>query len=321
MADFSQYFDQGADTASELSSADTTEVQSEVSEAPSMATDADPDIQADTGATPDSAAAPIENSGAEEAFTAIDPSTLAPELQSSYRQMQADYTRKTQLVAQMRREFEQHPVTQTVLQIQQLAQSDPAGLVTALQQQLTAAQQWAAGQGIAIPDANAPQDEVQELNPEYMTETERALYEHLTRQQQMVQQLEQRLKGYDPVIQQAQQEKGMAQVQAAFTHLETEAGIGRKLSDTERNEIANLAVQHGANTLDKLVTVARAWDYKNAEKRGRDAASRVVEQKRGIPAAGGVPAATAGSNNRPTARPGQSKIESLVEAAMAGKLS
>ena len=49
-----------------------------------------PDEQVDAGATQ------------EDSFTAIDPSALPPELQTSYKQMQADYTRKTQEAAQYR---------------------------------------------------------------------------------------------------------------------------------------------------------------------------------------------------------------------------
>lgn len=42
-----------------------------------------------------------------DAFTAVDPSSLAPELQSIYKGMQADYTRKTQEIAEQRRLFDQ----------------------------------------------------------------------------------------------------------------------------------------------------------------------------------------------------------------------
>lgn len=40
-------------------------------------------------------------------FTSIDPSTLDPQLQAIYKSLQADYTRKTQEIANQRREFEQ----------------------------------------------------------------------------------------------------------------------------------------------------------------------------------------------------------------------
>lgn len=56
--------------------------------------------------------APVASEGSEQrateqsdTFTNIDPSTLAPELQSIYKQMQGDYTRKTQSVAEREREI------------------------------------------------------------------------------------------------------------------------------------------------------------------------------------------------------------------------
>jgi len=42
----------------------------------------------------------------EESFTGIDPSTLSEEAQKLYKSMQADYTRKTQQLAETRKEFE-----------------------------------------------------------------------------------------------------------------------------------------------------------------------------------------------------------------------
>lgn len=48
-------------------------------------------------------APPADPAPAEEAFTNVDPNSLPPELQGIYRSMQADYTRKTQEVAEYRR--------------------------------------------------------------------------------------------------------------------------------------------------------------------------------------------------------------------------
>lgn len=42
----------------------------------------------------------------QDAFTKVDPNTLAPELQEIYKSLQADYTRKTQEVAEQRKRFE-----------------------------------------------------------------------------------------------------------------------------------------------------------------------------------------------------------------------
>jgi hypothetical protein len=52
------------------------------------------DVQVEQGAT------------TEDSFTSIDPSALPAELQNSYKQMQADYTRKTQSVAELRKQYE-----------------------------------------------------------------------------------------------------------------------------------------------------------------------------------------------------------------------
>lgn len=43
----------------------------------------------------------------EESFSRVDPATLPEELQTIYRSMQADYTRKTQALAEQRKQFEQ----------------------------------------------------------------------------------------------------------------------------------------------------------------------------------------------------------------------
>ena len=73
------------------------------------------------GSTPDGASAPPAQTTAQpevtqaptqtatpdvESFTQIDPNTLPPELQATYKSMLADYTRKTQEVAPLRKAFE-----------------------------------------------------------------------------------------------------------------------------------------------------------------------------------------------------------------------
>jgi len=47
-----------------------------------------------------------ESAPAEESFSSIDPKTLPPELQAVYKNMQADYTKKTQPVAELRKKAE-----------------------------------------------------------------------------------------------------------------------------------------------------------------------------------------------------------------------
>lgn len=60
--------------------------------------------------TPDSqngqAATQAQSAPAEESFSSIDPNTLPPELQAAYKSMQADYTKKTQSIAEFRKKAE-----------------------------------------------------------------------------------------------------------------------------------------------------------------------------------------------------------------------
>lgn len=50
---------------------------------------------------------PVEEQPIEESFTGLDPSNLPDDLQAAYKSMQADYTRKTQEIAEQRKLFEQ----------------------------------------------------------------------------------------------------------------------------------------------------------------------------------------------------------------------
>lgn len=78
-------FESEAQAAEALAAANT----GEQAEAPDTQ-----DVQVEQGAT------------SEDSFTSIDPSALPAELQNSYKQMQADYTRKTQSVAELRKQYE-----------------------------------------------------------------------------------------------------------------------------------------------------------------------------------------------------------------------
>lgn len=49
---------------------------------------------------------PVEDNPTTESFTGFDPSTLPEDMQQVYRSMQADYTRKTQEIAEARKQFE-----------------------------------------------------------------------------------------------------------------------------------------------------------------------------------------------------------------------
>ncbi len=78
-------------------------------------------------------------------FTNVDPSKLPPELQTIYKQLQGDYTRKSQEIAPLRKLAEQSGVTveqmQRAIQIMQQLESDPHGFYQQLGQYLTPQQQ------------------------------------------------------------------------------------------------------------------------------------------------------------------------------------
>lgn len=60
-----------------------------------------------SASTPQGDAVPAEGTtSAEDAFTNVDPSALPPELQPIYKSLQADYTRKTQSLAEQRKQYE-----------------------------------------------------------------------------------------------------------------------------------------------------------------------------------------------------------------------
>lgn len=81
-------------------------------------------------ATPETPAAPVAPAVEAEPFTEkFDPNTLPPELLPAYKSMQADYTRKTQGLAERARQFEQYGDLdiETAVELMQRV-SDPQGL-------------------------------------------------------------------------------------------------------------------------------------------------------------------------------------------------
>lgn len=64
-----------------------------------------------------------QETSVEDTFTAVDPDTLPPELQPIYKSLQADYTRKTQQVAEARRQLEQYGDPSEIEQAVQLYES------------------------------------------------------------------------------------------------------------------------------------------------------------------------------------------------------
>lgn len=86
-------------------------------------------------------------------FTAVDPSTLAPELQAIYKNLQADYTRKTQQLSEQRKAFEGLGPMEEIQQAIELRQtlSDPSNW-PALHKELSDNLQR---MGFSVADANA----------------------------------------------------------------------------------------------------------------------------------------------------------------------
>jgi hypothetical protein len=90
--------------------------------------DSSQEVEAETPEVSNEAETPVE----EESYTRIDPKTLPPELQAMHKSLLRDYTKKTQSIAEQRREFErqqkefeqlrQQPQTQPQQQVQETPQ-------------------------------------------------------------------------------------------------------------------------------------------------------------------------------------------------------
>lgn len=94
-------------------------------------------------ATPSTEVAP-GTTGTPDSFTGLDPNSLPAELQESYRRMQADYTRKTQEIAEQRKSFDGIDPTRArqSLDFIEALETDPNFVVT-VHAQLTQALQEA----------------------------------------------------------------------------------------------------------------------------------------------------------------------------------
>lgn len=130
--------------------------------------DAQPEAPAEQATTPgtESVTSEVEQPRATEpdTFSNIDPSTLAPELQAIYKQMQGDYTRKTQGLAERERVYNAFGGVEEVRNAVQFAQAlrDPQNLVQ-LHEELS---EYLQTQGLtpAQADAAATQ-EIQKTTP------------------------------------------------------------------------------------------------------------------------------------------------------------
>lgn len=282
----------------ELFAGEEIESPVEIEDAESGATE----IEAGEVETPDPQSQP------EDAFTGkFKLEDLDPALQGVYKELQADYTRKTQQVAEMRKAFEADPLYSTLKQVQELAQTNPAQLAVWLAEQAEIARQMAGdGQQQAAP-------EEQEIDPDYLTESERLLWQQNQSLRAELKKISDQLQGITPTVEQARMERAKAQLDAKFGEIEGE--LGRKLTMEDRNAISEVAMSMGVRDLNGIAAAAKAWDYDNALKRGREQASKIVEQKRQV-ATGGRAVSPSGGN-RPT---GPMSIREMAELAAQGKL-
>jgi hypothetical protein len=127
-----------------------------------------------------------------ESFTKFDPSTLPDDLQSVYRSMQGDYTRKTQEIAELRRSFESFSETgvdpKDALEAAQFfsrLDSDPYAAAEFVQNMSSRLEQLGIGQ--QAKEDSAPDDVSYEgLSPEVAAELQemRAFREQMVAEQQ-----------------------------------------------------------------------------------------------------------------------------------------
>lgn len=249
----------------------------------------------------------------------FDPKTLPAELQPAYKSMQADYTRKTQAIAAERAALIADPVVQAAQQVGQLAQSDPVGLVTYLLQQVDAAKQHAAARGFNVDgllQQQQAQDPLAGLDPEMMSDSERAMFTMMQQMRGVMQQMQQA--AVQPQQQAQQQQVGEARLAALTQHVEANI-LKRALQPAEKQDLFAKAAQAGVRDANGFVNFVKAWDYDNAMQRGRNQAASVVPAKRQMAAGGNRAVRPAGGGNGGGA-PAKRGIAGLVDLAFAGKL-
>ncbi len=235
-------------------------------------------------------AAGAETPGADAAqqppsFTAIDPNTLPEEVKPFYKNMLADYTRKTQELAENRRQFEQQSQVyqsdfiQQAVQLQQIGARDPAQFLNAIISYADRARQYGIQQGLIDP-ATTPQLTQAELpegvDYEDLTPTEQFLYNKVSQLGGKLTEAEQRLQAYEPVADESRRQAGQAKLTAAFTSIEGDLRI--RLSENQKNEIAALAVQRGVRDEDGLKTVIKSWVF-DKQRTSRSSSAQDIEKR------------------------------------------
>lgn len=200
-----------------------------------------------------------------------------PELAPYRKQLQADFTRRQQELAEQRRQIEglDEGSIQWVRQVRQLAQTNPeiaAQLLEAERQRL-------------VPQAPPQEEQV------WYSDGERLLA-------QQVQQLQQTVRQQELAYQKAAVETETAQLERA---------IGKQLSPQERDGLYTFCAQKRVNLEDGW----KLMDYDRAVQRGMDKARQVAQQKAGM---GPAPGSTASREPPPADRQPKTAREALEMA-------
>lgn len=192
--------------------------------------------------TPEAATAP-------DSFTNLDPNTLPPEVQPYYKSMQADFTRKTQEIAEQRKQFESLGPLDQLQQANELLQAlqDPNELVrfhaelsNALQEMgLTPAQANAAAAQHIQEQTQAPQDQNWSDDPD----------------ERRIQELEQRLSQFESAQQAAEQQRQAEMLQMAVVgEMNRQESIIRESNPSytqdDINAVYELSAFYDGNLLD-----------------------------------------------------------------------
>lgn len=215
------------------------------------------------GESEDSSEGSESEDGEGDQFTKIDPTTLPEELQGVYKSMQADYTRKTAALAEMRRQIQGHPAVAAAIQISQLASIDPAAAAEFLRRQADSLHPL---QGQEQQHQQQEDGLTEEEILSTATPTERFLYLQMKAIMQKQEELSGEVSGVrrsaEPLAQEAALQKGQAILDGIYAKVES--GLGIKLSQKDRDVIAEKALSVGAKTPEAIELVARGIYAKKA---------------------------------------------------------
>lgn len=247
------------------------------------ATAAPPDLETNSAGTADNAEATGEGSlPAPEGQPADQPfrwENVPPELEPLAKGFQADYTRKSQELAEQRKTLEAQ--AQQYQALQQLAEADPR-----LAEQLIRAHLGLTDDGAqAATSETDPYAQIEPVNDNerFLIERNRVMEARLAQQEQFFQQQVQR--------------QNLERIGAEFAALEKQ--VGREIPAGERDQIATACIQRAVQLSDgtwQAPTPSQMfrevhWEAEmtRAMQRGRDEAASVVQQKAsGAPAPSGI---------------------------------